>query len=161
MKELLIFLAIITLLMLLAWMTYRVQDRELEEWREYIADVCKVHNIRPEIVEAIIDCSSQWDYQKIDGHRMGLMQLSEVWNKPAMDKLGMHDLSDPYDNISVGVHQLSDLYERYKDDVTVLMVFRGSNNAGRIDRAQSTSEWVNLVLDRAEELEQLRGRQVV
>ncbi len=157
MKTVLIFIAIILVLAILAWMFYRAQDRELEEWRLYIADVCKPHNIRPEIVEAIIEYNSNWNPQKIDEHRIGLMQLSEILQKNTMDKLGLHDLSDPYDNIEIGVHQLQYLYERCgDDDITVLMVFRGSNNSERIDKAESTCEWAKAILRRAEQIKESR-----
>ena len=78
-----------------------------------------------------------------------------------MQQLGVVDLTDPYDNILVGVDFLEELFYQYEDAAAVLMYY----NAGFSDkygisayRRGEISDYAKEVLQRAEELERMHGK---
>lgn len=131
------------------------------DWEEYIEQICEERHICPELVEAIIEQESSWDPSAVNGTCVGLMQIDQVYHRTRMRDLGVSDLSDPYENILVGVDILSDLFARYQDPAAVLMFY----NAGYSDRcglgaynAGHCSVYAAQVLERAAELERLHGK---
>lgn len=131
------------------------------DWVEYIEQVCAERHICPELVEAIIETESSWDPQAVNGTCIGLMQINQTYHWTRMQKLGVTDLADPYENILVGVDILSDLFARYQDPAAVLMFYNagysevcglGAYNAGHI------SGYAVRILERAAELERLHGK---
>lgn len=132
-----------------------------DDWREYIEKVCTDRQICPELVEAIIERESNWDSHAVNGTCVGLMQIDQLTHWKRMQNLGVADLSDPYDNILVGVCILEDLFWKYQDPAAVLMYY----NAGYSDklglgayRRGEISDYALQVLERAAELERLHGK---
>lgn len=126
---------------------------ELESWYSYLEYVCEQKDICPELVQAIIETESNWEPEARNGDCVGLMQISEKWHQDRMERLGVTDLTDPYDNILVGVDYLQELFRRYEDPAMVLMIYNGDSRAWRFWETGEMSEYAARILDRAAELE--------
>ena len=124
-----------------------------EELEEYIEAICEPRNICPELIEATIERESRWNPKAVNGDCMGLMQISERWHRERMERLGVTDLFDPYDNILVGVDYMAELFERYEDPGMVLMVYNGDSRAKDLQATGNLSEYAERILTRSAELE--------
>ena len=81
------------------------------------------------------------------------MQISEDWHQDRMEKYGVTDLTDPYDNILLGVDYLAELFRHYEDPAMVLMVYNGDSRAWDYWETGEMSEYAAKILERAAELE--------
>lgn len=129
-----------------------------EELEFYIERVCEPVNICPELVQAIIERESRWNPNAVNGDCMGLMQISERWHRERMERLGVTDLFDPYDNILVGVDYMAELFERYEDPGMVLMIYNGDSQAKNLQATGNLSEYADWILTRSAELERQHGK---
>lgn len=129
-----------------------------EELEFYIERVCEPVNICPELVQAIIERESRWNPSAVNGDCMGLMQISERWHRERMERLGVTDLFDPYDNILVGVDYMAELFERYEDPGMVLMIYNGDSQAKNLQATGNLSEYADWILTRSAELERQHGK---
>lgn len=109
-------------------------------------------------MEAIIERESGWDPEAVNGDCIGLMQVSEKWHQDRMERLGVTDLTDPYDNILVGVDYLAELFEQYEDVGAVLMKWNGDNRLSEYLETGELYEYAEKVLERSAELERLHGK---
>ena len=139
----------------------RAEGRDQEDWKEFIEVLCEARSICPELVEAIIERESGWDPEAINGDCIGLMQISQISQWPRMQKLGVVDLKDPYENILTGVDLLEELFQKYEDPAAVLMYY----NAGYSDKYgleaylwDEMSDYALQVLEQAAELERACGK---
>lgn len=80
----------------------------------YTYIVCRQYGVDYEIVFALIERESlcRWDIIGDDGESTGYMQIQERWHKDRMERLGVHDLKNPFQNIRVGVDYMAELQER-------------------------------------------------
>ena len=94
----------------------------------FIVDECEKVSIAPEVVFAMIQKESTFKADAVgdNGNSFGLLQIQPRWHQERMDKLGVDNLLDPYQNIKVGVDYLAELVNRYEDIDMALMAF----NAG-------------------------------
>lgn len=102
-----------------------------DELQFFIVNVCEEHHIDPAVVMAVIDTESDFNADAIgdNGASFGLMQIQERWHRERMDKLGVTNLLDPYQNVVVGIDYLVELLESYDGDMTkALMAY----NAGQL-----------------------------
>lgn len=129
-----------------------------EELEEYIEVICEPRNICPELIEATIERESRWNPNAVNGDCMGLMQISERWHRERMERLGVTDLFEPYDNILVGVDYMAELFEKYEDTGMVLMVYHGEKNAVEKASSGEISDYADWILCRSEELERSHGK---
>ena len=127
------------------------------ELQIFIIQLCEAHHIEPSIVIAMIERESQFDANAIgdSGESFGLMQIKQKWHQERMDKLGVTDLLNPYQNVTVGVDYLAELCEKHECIGMALMAYNaGSKGAknnwwskGIFENAYSSG-----VLERSEEL---------
>ena len=129
-----------------------------EELEFYIERVCEPVNICPELIEATIERESRWNPKAVNGDCMGLMQISERWHRERMDEFGVTDLTDPFDNILVGVDYLRELFEKYEDPGMVLMVYNGDSRVAKLQETGELSEYAEWILERSAELERQHGK---
>lgn len=127
------------------------------DWQEYIERLCEDKDILPELVEAMIEKESSWDPAAVNGNCVGLMQVNKEIHK---ELIGDRDMTDPYDNIYVGVTILEELLHKYGEAAPALMFY----NAGYSDNYgigayvdEKLSNYADEILKRAEELERLHG----
>ena len=80
----------------------------------YTYIVCRQYGVDYEMVFALIERESlcRWDIIGDDGESTGYMQIQERWHKDRMERMGVHDLKNPFQNIMVGVDYMAELQER-------------------------------------------------
>ena len=93
------------------WARYDVRlDDDLQR---YIEEVCREYEVSAALVMAMIEIETQgtFDPETIgdDGDSIGLMQIQPKWHGERMERLGVTDLTDPRQNILVGVDFMAEL----------------------------------------------------
>lgn len=145
--------------LLIVWsITVEAERNQLEEWRDYIEIVAEEYGVCPEIVEAVIERESSWRPDAVNGSCIGLMQINPEFHADRMERLGIEDLLDPYDNILVGTDFLAELFRTYGDPYAVLMYYNAGYDGLRDWRAGKHSDYAVEVADRAAELERAHGK---
>lgn len=108
------------------WVRYPVPlDDELQR---HIERLCEGSDISPAVVLAIIAVESEFDPEKVgdDGNSFGLMQIYKAYHEGRMEELGVTDLLDPYQNITVGIDILKEYQAHYRLPLEwVLMAYNG------------------------------------
>ena len=81
----------------------------------HIIRTCHAYEIDPALVMAVIQKESTFDAAAIgdSGNSAGLMQVQERWHRERMERLGVSDLLDPYQNTLVGIDYLAELLDKY------------------------------------------------
>nr|DAJ74883.1 MAG TPA: hypothetical protein [Caudoviricetes sp.] len=125
------------------------------EYLPYIKEISSEYHICPEMVMAIIEHESSGQANAENGGCKGLMQIYEKYHRDRMERLGVEDLYDPYGNILVGCDYLEELFEKYKGDMsTVLMIYSGTSDA--LNRTyENRTEYAKSIMNRTVELERL------
>ena len=82
--------------------------------QEHIKGLCEDYGVDMPLVLAIIGQESNYRTGAVgdDGNSIGLMQIQPRWHQGRMDNLGVTDLLDPYQNVTVGIDLLADLIEK-------------------------------------------------
>lgn len=85
-----------------------------EKMQVYTYCVCKQYGVRYDLVVALIEKESGYKFDKVgdDGHSIGYMQIYEEYHRDRMERLNVTDLTNPYQNVLVGIDYLSELIER-------------------------------------------------
>ena len=83
----------------------------LSELQLYISDLCDRYGVDMPLVLAVIGQESNYNAGALgdDGNSIGLMQIQPQHHQGRMDKLGVTDLTDPYQNVTVGINLLAEL----------------------------------------------------
>lgn len=83
--------------------------------QEYIIECCEqypseINQVSLELVLAVIEKESQYNPDAIgdNGNALGLMQIQPRWHQARMERLGVTDLLDPYQNVRVGIDYLAE-----------------------------------------------------
>ena len=94
----------------------------------HIIQFCDSYHIDPAIIMAMIQRESRFKAEVVGdgGESFGLMQIKAKYHRDRMEKLGVTDLLDPYQNVMVGIDFLGELLLRHEDIELALM----SYNAG-------------------------------
>lgn len=127
-----------------------------DELQDYIIETSEEHGVDPAIIIAMIKRESQFDIDIIGdrGKAFGLMQIHPRWHSDRMKKLGVTDLLDPYQNVTVGIDIMAELLDGSESVEWALMVYNGGYaNANRHIESGTLSEYATDVLEFAEELE--------
>lgn len=100
-----------------------------EDLQIYIVNLCEEHHIDPTIILAMIERETQFNADLIgdNGNSYGLLQIQPRWHSARMDKLGVTDLLDPYQNVAVAVDYLAELVVKYDGNIEMALV---AYNAG-------------------------------
>lgn len=125
-----------------------------------IFDICAGANISFEFVMSLIQKESGWDAGCVsdNGESVGLMQIQGRWHRELMDKLGCTDLTDPVQNVRVGVELLKRHFNTYKEPVWVLMAYNGGQAyADRMIREGRISGYASEIMEQAEKFEKENG----
>lgn len=90
------------------------------------------YHICPELLQAIIERESSYQPNvSSDYGCIGLMQIHPASHRERMGRLGVTDLTDPYQNVLVGTDYLSDLFQAYGDDLyRILWIYSHGNDRG-------------------------------
>ena len=125
-----------------------------EELQMHIFEECEKHNIAPNLVIALIERECRFVIDAVSPHGAeGPMQVMSKWHWDRMERLGCDDLSDPYQNITVGIDYLGELKDKNNDIVWVLMAYRwGGNEATEYLDNGIFPEYAISILERSSEL---------
>lgn len=84
--------------------------------QEHIRQLCDEYGVDIPLVLAIIGQESNYRPDAVgdNGNSLGLMQIQPRWHQSRMDKLGVTDLLDPYQNVTVGIDLLAELISENK-----------------------------------------------
>lgn len=127
-----------------------------DELQDYIIETSEERGIDPAIIIAMIKRESQFDIDVIGdkGKAFGLMQIHPRWHSDRMEKLGVTDLLDPYQNVTVGIDIMAELLDGGESVEWALMAYNGGYaHANRHIEAGTLSGYATDVLKFAEGLE--------
>lgn len=84
--------------------------------QEHISGLCDDYSVDMPLVLAIIGQESNYRPDAVgdNGNSLGLMQIQPRWHQGRMDELGVTDLVDPYQNVTVGIDLLAELISENK-----------------------------------------------
>ncbi len=99
------------------------------ETNNHIEKTAKRYGLNPNIVKALIEEESGWlsSAEGDNGESVGLMQIQERWHKDRMKRLGVTNLYDSEQNITVGCDILSELLNKYGNYKDALSVYNSGN----------------------------------
>jgi len=91
-----------------------------QELQAYTYQQCQEKQVSYELVLAMMYHESNYDpsavrYYEDGSSDSGIMQINSINSEWLSEKIGVTDLTDPYQNIRSGVFILSDLYGKYGD----------------------------------------------
>ena len=124
----------------------------------YCEQIGNQYNICPELLMAVIETESSGQAYATNGNCIGLMQVSSRYHVGRMQKLGVSNLYEEYDNIITASDYLAELFQKYKEPSLVLDIYNGNSKAMYNYENGIISTYANQVLTRASELEQLHGK---
>ena len=128
--------------------------------RDYLPicnEIGEKYGICPELIQAIVEKESNYNENSVSSHgAIGLMQVIPRWNQDRMDRLGVTDLTDPYQNILCGTDLISELADKYEDLYLVLMCYNQGEYGGAIEQWENGqySDYAVSIVERAAELEE-------
>ena len=128
-----------------------------EEYVAYATEIGEQYNIAPELIIAMIEAESSGKWNIIsESGAVGLMQVIPDYHRDRMERLGVTDVFNPYNNILVGVDYLSELAEKYDDLPTVLMSYNEGEYGTAIERAERLewSDYAKKIMKRSEVLQE-------
>lgn len=126
-----------------------------DDVKEISEELGSQYNICPELIQAICWRESRFRPDVESGGCVGIMQVSPRWHQDRMDKLGVTDLLDTRQNMTVAVDYLSDLLKEGEDMEIPLMRYHGESRIGERLDAGEMSEYVEAVLALSAELERM------
>lgn len=119
--------------------------------QEHIKELCDDYGVDMPLALAIIGQESNYrpDAAGDNGNSLGLMQIQPRWHQGRMDDLGVTDLLDPYQNVTVGIDLLADLIEKGGTRWAIMAYNAGAETADYHTAIGTTTDY-------AAEVEQLR-----
>ena len=141
-----------------------VMPMQTSAGRDYLPicnEIGEKYGICPELIQAIVEKESNYNENAVSSHgAIGLMQVIPRWNQDRMDRLGVTDLTDPYQNILCGTDLISELADKYEDLYLVLMCYNQGEYGGAIEQWENGqySDYAVSIVERAAELEESHGK---
>ena len=129
------------------------------ELQLYISDLCDRYGVDMPLVLAVIGQESNYNAGALgdDGNSIGLMQIQPQHHQGRMDKLGVTDLTDPYQNVTVGINLLAELIGENKGTEWAVTAYNAGAGTADHNRAIGTrSEYAESVMMLMEEIEWTR-----
>lgn len=81
----------------------------------HLITVCEEYGVPQSVALGVIQAESSFTATAANGSCYGYMQINSINSEWLSEKIGVTDLTDPYQNIRSGVFILSDLYGKYGD----------------------------------------------
>ena len=118
------------------------------ELQAHINELCNHYDVDMPLVLAIIGQESGYNPELIGdgGDSIGLMQIQSQWHNARMDKLGVTDLADPYQNVTVGIDLLAELLDSGNVEWALTAYNAGEAKADFNREVGVTSEYTESVL---------------
>ena len=121
-----------------------------ENIQEFIYLLCEGYNIDYSFVLALIDQESSFTVNAVSQTGdYGLFQINEVNHEELKNKLGISDISDPYENTRAGMFILRKLFEKYEEPAKVLMAYNMGETGAKIlwDKDVFSTTYTDKVLE--------------
>lgn len=98
--------------------------------QDHIFNLCEEYGIAPEIIVAMIERESNYDDGAVgdNGKSAGLMQIQEHNHYDRIERLGVTNLFDPFENVEVGIDFFAQCITRNGGNVEMALM---SYNAGQ------------------------------
>ena len=128
------------------------------EIQHYIKVLCEEEGIDSAIIIAMAEVESNYNSDAIGdgGNSFGLMQIQPRWHSERLKTLGVTDLLDPKQNVTVGIDILAELVAKYDGNVEMALVAYNAGPTGAyrhwFSRGVYTSEYSRKVLEISREL---------
>lgn len=125
------------------------------ELQTYIAETCGRYGVDVPLVLAIIGQESNYNAHAVgdSGNSLGLMQIQPRWHQGRMDRLGMDDLLDPHQNVTVGIDLLAELIEHGGEKWAIMAYNAGAVAADNYMAIGVTTDYAAGVMKLREEIE--------
>ena len=123
-----------------------------EDLQDYILEVCHDYGVNHLIVLGMIEKESAFGPNVIgdNGEAFGLMQVQPKWHQERMGRLGVTDISDPYQNVLVGVDYFAEMLSYDRGIAWALMAYNGgATYANELTDEGVISSYVTDVFDNA------------
>ena len=119
------------------------------ELQAHIINECGAYEIDPAIVFAMIERESSFRADAVgdNGKSFGLMQIQRRWHEDRIERLGVWDLLDPFQNTVVGIDYLAWQLDRYDGDMAKALT---AYNMGHFKG--TVTNYAKGVLERSEEI---------
>ena len=117
--------------------------------QEHISGLCEDYGVDMPLVLAIIGQESNYNADVVgdNGNSIGLMQIQPHHHQQRMDKLGVVDLTDPYQNVTVGIDLLAELIgENNGTEWAVIAYNAGASTADYNNAIGTRTEYAESVL---------------
>lgn len=129
-----------------------------EEIKEISEELGQAYNICSEVIQAMCYVESRFKADAENDGCIGVMQIYEKWHKDRMNRLGVTDLTDPRQNMTVAVDYLSELVVDGEDMEEALMRYHGESRINEKLDAGEMSDYVATIFELAAELERRNGK---
>ena len=129
-----------------------------EEVKEISEELGAEYNICPELIQAICWKESRFQADAVNGDCIGIMQVSPKWHKDRMKTLGVTDLTDIRQNMTVAVDYLASLMVDGEDAEEALMRYHGESKITQRLESGEMSSYVEIILEISAELERQNGK---
>lgn len=129
-----------------------------EDVKEISEELGAQYNICPEILQSIGWWESRYQADAENGGCIGIMQIMPRWHQDRMERLGVTDLTDIRQNMTVSADYLSDLVRDEEDMEEALMRYHGESHIMERLDAGEMSEYVEKILTLSAELERSNGK---
>jgi soluble lytic murein transglycosylase-like protein len=126
------------------------------EVQAFIFAECEKRDINPAVIFAMIKRESTYNPDVIgdQGRAFGLMQIQPRWHEKRIEKLGVTNLLDPVQNVTVGIDYLGELLDMGNGIEWALIYFNaGGKKANQYLIDGIPTDYARIVLNEAERIE--------
>lgn len=128
------------------------------ETQDQIFKLCFEYGIDEKIVIAMCWRESLFNEDAVgdNGHSFGLMQIQERYHGERMERLGVDNLLDPVQNVTVGIDFIAELYGKYGDIEKALVCYNYGEYGARqnlFNNGVYTTNYSRSVIEYANSLE--------
>lgn len=138
--------------------TFVLYDVPLDDdLQRHIWEESREKGVPAELVLGVIRKESNFEADVVGdyGRSVGLMQIQPRWHKERMEYLGCFDMTNPFDNVTVGIDILAELLAEYQTTKMALMVYNAGATGAKdawFDRGIYSNEYSQTVLAYVDEL---------
>lgn len=147
---------VIVLLILLYFNIPTYADEELIEVPQEVIEISEElgeqYGICPELIQAICWQESRFQATVENSGCIGIMQVNPAWHRDRMERLGVTDLTDIRQNMTVAVDYLAELSEDCEVAEALMRYHGESNVSARVSRGE-ISNYARNILEISAELE--------
>lgn len=119
----------------------------------HLITVCEEYGVPQSVALGVIQAESSFTATASNGSCYGYMQINSINSEWLSEKIGVTDLTDPYQNIRSGVFILSDLYGKYGDWHKALICYNCGEGGARehvFSKGYTTTSYSRTVMEYAD-----------